>query len=159
MDRIAGRVVVLGTFVHDPLKPGRHQAFFPTEQWKTFVTSKKDGEGGGIDAIAQGTWSSIADDPSPNSGFRRYAVAKFCLLSMMIELQRRIARDPVLQQITTIGVDPGTMPTGIIRRDTWLIRTGWHKSIVGAIAWLASFVAPNGMLRRTEKSAADVASA
>ncbi|KAJ1326939.1 WW domain-containing oxidoreductase [Microdochium nivale] len=154
MDRVSGRVVALGTFLHDPLKPGRHQSFFPGGRWTTFVP--QDGD---INPIALGSWSSIKDDPSQKSGFRRYAAAKFCLLSMMVELQRRLARDPVLRGITTIGVDPGTMPTGIIRRETWMIRSGWHKSIVGSLAWVASFVAPNGMLRRTEKSAADVVDA
>ncbi|KAI8276037.1 Trans-enoyl reductase [Colletotrichum sp. SAR11_57] len=68
-----GRVVWVGSNVHDPSRPGISARIYPDEKWQTFM---RDGT---ADGIAKGTWSSKEDDPTFRSGFRRYGAAKMCV--------------------------------------------------------------------------------
>lgn len=34
----------------------------------------------GVEALAKGQWSRPEDDPSSNSGFRRYGASKLCVI-------------------------------------------------------------------------------
>lgn len=74
------------------------------------------------------------------------------------ELQQRLAEDPALNRITTIGVDPGTMSTGIVRNSNWFVRVVVHGIIIAALARLIAILRPfsNAALRTPEKSARDV---
>lgn len=117
------------------------------EKYKTTVHDQA-----GLEAIAKGTWSSAEEDPSWRSGFRRYGAAKLFEVMMIHELQRRLDRDPALSNISILGVDPGTMMTGITRHAPWVIRVLLFQIIYPIIAWLM----PNGPVRATRKSASDV---
>ncbi|KAF5504225.1 Short-chain dehydrogenase TIC 32 [Colletotrichum fructicola] len=103
-----GRVVWVGSNVHDPSRPGISARIYPDEKWQTFM---RDGT---ADGIAKGTWSSKEDDPTFRSGFRRYGAAKMCVAMSVGELQKRLAADPALKGVTSIGIDPGTMARDIM---------------------------------------------
>ncbi|KAI0903182.1 putative short-chain dehydrogenase [Ustulina deusta] len=148
MNKESGRIVVIGSQSHDPYdkRNDRSQAF-ADEKYKTFVHDKDS-----FEAIARGTWSSAQEDPSWKSGFRRYGAAKLFLIMMIHELQSRLDRDPVLNNISILGVDPGTMMTGLQRHAPWLIRVLIFKLIYPIVA----FLWPNGSVRRPNMSASEV---
>ncbi|XDG09728.1 hypothetical protein ABKA04_009343 [Annulohypoxylon sp. FPYF3050] len=104
---------VLGTFKH------------PDDKWRPFIAGEN------IDHLAFGTWSSRAEGPDPRGGMRRYGAAKFCLVTMVSELQRRLNSDPVLNQVTMVGVDPGMMPSadGVARRLNWFLYPQYDAKI------------------------------
>ncbi|OOG00732.1 hypothetical protein ASPCADRAFT_125746 [Aspergillus carbonarius ITEM 5010] len=141
MDREQGRIVLIGSSTHDPYAPvvGRH---YPDESWKMIigrdVTKAMEG-------IAYGTWSSNRDDPSLHSGFRRG------------ELQKRLEKDPALCNITVVGIDPGTMSTGIVRHASWFVQTVLHGIVIANVArGLALLGYRNAVVRTPEISARDV---
>jgi hypothetical protein len=105
-----------------------------------------------FEAIAKGTWSPAQDDPSFRSGFRRYGAAKLFLVMMMHELQRRMDQDPALKKIGVVGVDPGTMCTGLQRHAIWFIRVVLFQVVYPIVVWLN----PMGAVRSTERSASDI---
>lgn len=105
-----------------------------------------------IDAIAKGTWSASSDEPGFRSGFRRYGASKLFLLMMIHSLQARLNRDPNLGKICIMGVDFGTMSTGLQRHAVWIIRVLLFQVVYPLIAWLQ----PNGSIRTTERSAGDI---
>jgi NAD(P)-dependent dehydrogenase (short-subunit alcohol dehydrogenase family) len=76
MDREEGRVVVVGSEAHDPYNPKGKGSFNEAR----FMEFMRDGSSEGV---ARGTWSSSAEDPSYNGGFRRYGASKFCQVMMM----------------------------------------------------------------------------
>lgn len=71
---------------------------------------------------------------------------------MVHSLQQRLDRDPRLRKICVLGVDPGTMSTGLQRHAGWLIRVLLFRVIYPFVAWLR----PDGPVRTTERSARDV---
>lgn len=71
---------------------------------------------------------------------------------MILELQGRINEDPVLNKVSILGVDPGTMSTGLQRYASWFIRVALFKIIFPLVAWLN----PDGTVRTTQKSASHV---
>ncbi|RYP42553.1 hypothetical protein DL768_010325 [Monosporascus sp. mg162] len=151
MDREVGRVVAIGSQAHDPYDDrNKSGKAFEAEKWKTIFPDADD-----IDPIAKGTWSTVKDDPSWRSGFRRYGASKLCLVMMMDELQRRLDTDPVLKNICVLAVDPGTMSTGLARHAPWFIRILMFKIVFPLLVLLK----PNGTIRSPGKSAADVLAA
>ncbi|KAK0384098.1 hypothetical protein NLU13_8187 [Sarocladium strictum] len=149
MDRERGRVVVVGSAVHNAqlLRNARHY-----HNDKFIIRD-------GTDAIAKGTWSSREEDPSYHSGFRRYGASKLCLYMMVTELQRRLSTDPALGGITLVGIDPGSMNTSIARHGNWVVRTVIFPIVIGGAARLLSGFYPNMVMRTPEKSAKDVMNA
>lgn len=80
MDRQeGGRVVVVGSESHDPYNPKGKGSFSDAR----FMEFMRDGRS---EAVARGTWSPSADDPSYHGGFRRYGASKFCQAMMMLVL-------------------------------------------------------------------------
>jgi hypothetical protein len=75
IDRERGRVVVVGSAVHNAKLP-RNERHYNDEKWKIIIRDSTD-------AIAKGTWSTNEDDPSFRSGFRRYGASKLCLYMMV----------------------------------------------------------------------------
>ncbi|KAK2042905.1 putative short-chain dehydrogenase [Colletotrichum somersetense] len=152
MDKEHGRVVWVGSHVHDPSRPGISAHIYPTEKWKTFLHD------GTFDSIAKGTWSSAADDHTFRSGFRRYGAAKMCVAMMVGELQERLAADSALKGITSVGVDPGTMGTGMLRRSHWLIRNFPRWIIIAAVTKTRQYFWPGttGPMRTVHVSAKDI---
>lgn len=124
----------------------RNKAFID-QKYKTILQDEA-----GFNAIAKGCWSSAEEDPSWCSGFRRYGAAKLFLIMMMHELQRRVDKDPTLKNISILGVDPGTMSTGLQRHASWFIRVLVFQIILPILALLM----PNGPIRPTEKSASHI---
>ncbi|KAI0899492.1 NAD(P)-binding protein [Annulohypoxylon nitens] len=133
---------VLGTFKH------------PDDKWRPFIAGEN------IDHLAFGTWSSRAEGPDPRGGMRRYGAAKFCLVTMVSELQRRLNSDPVLNRVTMVGVDPGMMPSanGVARRLNWFVRIISQRIIVSIIAYVIMWLYPqyDAKIRTPARSARDI---
>jgi len=148
MDKDSGRIVLVGSQAHDPndKRNERNKAFI-NEKYKTILHDEAS-----FEAIAKGHWSSAQEDPTWCSGFRRYGAAKLFLVMMMHELQRRVDQDPTLENISILGVDPGTMSTGLQRHASWFIRVLMFRIILRIIALLM----PNGPVRTTKKSASHI---
>ncbi|KAI2471075.1 NAD(P)-binding protein [Annulohypoxylon bovei var. microspora] len=149
MDRENGRVMVLGSHVHDPYDPfnyGTMGGYFDDDKWKTFLTDS-------VEPIAKGTWSSQQEDSSWQGGLRRYAASKMCIAMMIGELQRRLDEDPSLNGISILGVDPGWMATGIARRHP---NYSFVRTVMPWVASLRSLLTPNGMFRTPDRSARDI---
>lgn len=107
----------------------------------------------GFDAIAKGIWSPASEDPSFRSGARRYGAAKLYLTMLLYELQQRLSQDSRLQDISVVGVDPGTMVSGLQRNAPWFIRVVLFRVIFPFIVWLK----PHGeLVRPPSRSARDV---
>ncbi|KAJ4291702.1 hypothetical protein N0V90_009597 [Kalmusia sp. IMI 367209] len=163
MDRESGRIVLVGSQSHDCLevdeltrrlrnaspydKRNESGKAFVDEKYKTIVHDEAS-----FEAIAKGSWSPAQEDPSFRSGFRRYGAAKLFLIMMVHDLQRRMNQDPALKDVCILGVDPGTMITGLQRYASWFIRIVLFRIVFPIIAWLK----PDGPVRTTEKSAAHV---
>ncbi|KAI1475541.1 putative short-chain dehydrogenase [Daldinia eschscholtzii] len=148
MDKGSGRIVVVGSQSHDPYDERNDSTqAFADEKHKTFVNDQAS-----FAAIAKGTWSSAQEDPSWKGGFRRYGASKLFLIMMIHELQRRMNSDPVLKNVCILGVDPGTMTTGLQRHASWFIRVLVFQIIYPIIA----FLMPNGPVRTTQQSASRI---
>ncbi|KAI0102358.1 hypothetical protein F4776DRAFT_668961 [Hypoxylon sp. NC0597] len=107
-----------------------------------------------LEPLAKATWSSNSDDEADwAAGYRRYGASK------IHELQRRLDRDPILNTISVLAVDPGRMATGIIRRSPWFVRIIVFRIFAGLLAHLWVRLFPNGTWRTPEKSARDVLAA
>ncbi|CAJ2511165.1 Uu.00g067900.m01.CDS01 [Anthostomella pinea] len=78
MNKDSGRIVLVGSEVHDPYdKRNEEGQVYTDDRYKTIVHDQA-----GFEAIARGTWSSAQEDPSWRSGSRRYGAAK--LFSIMM---------------------------------------------------------------------------
>ncbi|KAK4186805.1 hypothetical protein QBC35DRAFT_500324 [Podospora australis] len=149
MDKKCGRIVVIGSQAHDPHdQKNDATGAFQEERYKTIVS-----DAAGFKAIAKGTWSSAEEDASWVSGLRRYAAAKLFLIMMIHELQRRLDRDDALKNICVLGVDPGTMVTGLARLAPWFIRVIVFRIVFPLIL---RFFPSSGLVRATSGSASDV---
>ncbi|RYO88773.1 hypothetical protein DL764_008690 [Monosporascus ibericus] len=146
MDKQAGRIVVIGSQAHNPKDPRNAMGrAFVDPKYQTIVT-----DAARFEAISKGSWSP---DASFQGGFRRYGVSKLFLIMMQHELQARLNADPTLSNICILGVDPGTMVSGLQRLAPWVIRVLIHKIIYTALLWLNP---NNGLVRPTSGAAADV---
>ncbi|RDW83043.1 hypothetical protein BP5796_04534 [Coleophoma crateriformis] len=91
MNKSTGRIVLLGSVVHDGAE--KFGAKFPDDLEKVIKPpSDKPGE-----EFAQ--------------GFQRYANSKLANVMFMLTLNKRLAKDPSLKGITAVAVNPGDMPT------------------------------------------------
>lgn len=132
---------------HDP-RNERAKAF--VGEYQTIIHDQSS-----IETIAKGEWSASSSEPGWRSGFRRYGASKLFLVMMIHSLQQRLDRDPSLSKVCILGVDPGTMSTGLQRHAGWLIRVLLFRIIYRLIAWLN----PDGPVRTTERSASDIVKA
>lgn len=113
------------------------------EKWKLLFRDEK------LHAIAHGTWSSN-DDPTSlarQAGTRRYGVAKTCNIMMIAELQRHLDADPVLQRLSVIGIEPGVMGTGLLRRGNWIVSVLMWPIVIPLLAPLLTWLYPNDGVR------------
>ncbi|KAK7739617.1 hypothetical protein SLS62_011246 [Diatrype stigma] len=148
MDKMSGRIVVVGSQSHDPYdKRNEVTGAFVDEKYRTVVHDQA-----GFEAIAKGTWSSAQEDPTWQSEFRRYGAAKLFSVMIIHELQQPLDHDPVLSNIYILGVDPGTMSTSLQRHAPWAIRIVMFKIIYPIIALLGL----DPQVRSTQKSASQV---
>ncbi|KAL7626985.1 hypothetical protein AAE478_003760 [Parahypoxylon ruwenzoriense] len=158
MDRDMGRVVVVGSSVHDTQSP--HNLVggqYRDRKWKTIFHDSAE-------PLARGTWSTNQDDPSFRSGYRRYGAAKLCQVMMIStpnrpELQRRLDKDAVLHNISVLGVDPGATPSGITRRGGWIVHVFIGQFVMSVLALVFSWFWPNAGVRTNSKSAGDILTA
>ncbi|KAI1736454.1 NAD(P)-binding protein [Xylaria scruposa] len=152
MDQQKGRIVVLGSHIHDPYDDFNYGSMggqYDDERWKTIL-------GDSIDTISKGTWSARGEGTAAHAGLRRYGASKLCLAMMIGELQQRLDQDPLLNCITILGIDPGWMATQISRRHPM----AWAVSIIMPwVAGLLSWLQPSGMYRTPSRSAKDVVAA
>ncbi|KAI0843806.1 putative short-chain dehydrogenase [Daldinia vernicosa] len=152
LDSENGRIVVLGSSSYDVNHPSHKiDAIYEDEKWKTFFRNDT------IDTIANSTWSSNNDeDLHRRAGTRRYGVAKMCNVMMVGELQRRLDADPALKNLSIVGIDPGAMGTGLLRRGNWFTRVLLWPVILPLLAPLLTWLEPNGHVRTINKSSKDV---
>ncbi|KAI0015224.1 putative short-chain dehydrogenase [Xylariomycetidae sp. FL0641] len=152
LDRENGRIVVIASSAHDSRDPRNNAGGqYKEEKWHTIFHDSTE-------PIAKGGWSSTQEDPSFRGGYRRYGAAKLCQVMMVPELQRRLSADPALQNISVLAIDPGSTPTGLVRRGDWRITGLWTY----IMPWLVVFLTwlwPNGGNRTTAKSARDILAA
>ncbi|KAM0253042.1 hypothetical protein ACHAQJ_007473 [Trichoderma viride] len=149
MDAQDGRILIVGSWTHDiedtrnnvnsAYKDARYTTLFP-----------------GAEALAKGQWSRPEEDPTTNSGFRRYGASKLCAVMLCEELASRIAKDPKLSNISVIDLDPGGMPTDIARRAGFLLGFVAMRLVVPVLAEISVRLSPTGRLRPSWWSAADV---
>ncbi|KAI1319386.1 putative short-chain dehydrogenase [Xylariaceae sp. FL0255] len=133
IDKSSGRILIIGSQAHDTKDPRNDKAqAFTSDSYKTFVETKES-----IDPIAKGNWSSAEEDPSWKSGFRRYGASKLFLVMIIHELQRRLDGDSALNRVAVLGVDPGTMGTGLQRLAPWFIRVLMFRVIYPVVTWLS----------------------
>ncbi|KAI8945379.1 hypothetical protein F4801DRAFT_594180 [Xylaria longipes] len=147
MDLEAGRIVIVGSGTHDVDHPINKLTGYYNEEWKTFLTNDN------IESIAKGTWCSNDVGTPDVVGGRRYGVSKMCAIMMIGELQRRLDTDPLLKGISVVGIDPGVMPTGIMRHSGWIMRTIVFPIITGLIAQSMTLFRANPPIRTTTRSA------
>jgi len=62
----------------------------------------------------------------------------------------------VLKNVSILGVDPGTMATGIVRSGPWVLRVLIFKILLPYFGRLLSWFIPAGSVRTTDKSASHV---
>lgn len=148
LDTSSARIIVIGSQSHDPHnKRNDGTGAFVDEKHQTVLQ-----EPATVDAIARGSWSSAQEDPSWKSGYRRYGSAKLFSIMMIHGLQSRMNHDANLQNVCILGVDPGTMMTGLQRHAPWIIRVLVFQIIYPIIP----FFSPNGPIRSTHRSAMQV---
>jgi hypothetical protein len=70
------------------------------------------------------------------------------------ELSRLIVKDPTLSRVSVLAVDPGAMASGLAQRGNLSLRL--LVAMAPFLASLINFFQPNGILRTTKKSAADI---
>ncbi|KAI0397366.1 NAD(P)-binding protein [Xylariaceae sp. FL0594] len=153
MDRKYGRVVWISSFSHKSTLIRSHCK----STHKTVISSD-------LEPIAKGTWSPNSADDNNSwtwaAGYRRYGASKLCGVTMIHELQRRLDRDPVLRDISVLAIDPGSMPTGIVRRSSsWFLRVVVFQLLFPVLCTLMVRLFPNGNWRTVQKSSRDVVAA
>ncbi|POS75477.1 hypothetical protein DHEL01_v206131 [Diaporthe helianthi] len=149
MDKEAGRIVVIGSQSHDPNDPRNAATHaFDDPRYKTVIS-----DAAGFNAVARGEWSPAAEDVGFVGGFRRYGASKLFLVMMQHELQQRLTSDPGLSRICVLGVDPGAMPTGIVRLASFFIRVVVFQVILPLMLFLGL---GGDMVRAPSRSAGDV---
>ncbi|KAI0449784.1 hypothetical protein F5B21DRAFT_493317 [Xylaria acuta] len=152
MNRECGRVVVLGSITHDVNHPmNKITGYYDDEEWKSFFKGDES-----VDAIARGTWATNASAKPDIAGGRRYGAAKICVVMMIGELQRRLDADPILSGISIVGINPGTMYTGIIRHGDWFTKLFLFPVIMLPLSYLMALFQPNPAIRTASKSASDL---
>jgi hypothetical protein len=76
------------------------------------------------------------------------------------ELQRRLNQDTRLSNISVLALDPGAMPTDIIRSNpSWFVRVLVFQVIMPVLGTVTTRLWPSGSFRTLHKSAGDVLSA
>ncbi|ERT03126.1 hypothetical protein HMPREF1624_01431 [Sporothrix schenckii ATCC 58251] len=152
MDKENGRVVVVGSWSHDTADKNNEfggQTFYSDEKWKTLFTDTK--------SLAYGTFSPPDGDPTGDAGVRRYGAAKLCEVMMIREMQERFDKDPALSNLSILGVDPGAIPTNLLRRSNfWFAKPLAAKFITIPLGYAWSMVESNSVMRPVSKSARDV---
>ncbi|RYO81628.1 hypothetical protein DL766_004848 [Monosporascus sp. MC13-8B] len=152
MDRDVGRILVIGSSAHDTQDTRNNAgAQYIEKKWQTIFHDSTE-------PIAKGTWSSTKEDPSFRGGYRRYGAAKLCQVMMIPELQRRLDADPLLKDISVLGIDPGSTPTYLVRRGDWRI-VGLWTLIMPWLVVILTWLWPNGTNRTLTKSSADIVAA
>ncbi|UKZ66649.1 uncharacterized protein TrAtP1_007820 [Trichoderma atroviride] len=150
MDAQDGRVLFVSSWSHDIDDP-RNDVMMGAYKDTGYPTLFP-----GAEVLAKGQWSRPEDDPGINSGFRRYGASKLCAMMLCEELADRIAKDPKLNNISVVSLSPGTMPTSFGRRAGFLIGVVATRVIMPVLSEMSVRFSPNGMLRPSWKSAADV---
>ncbi|KAK8063303.1 hypothetical protein PG996_007955 [Apiospora saccharicola] len=151
MDKVTGRIVVLGSQSHDPHDPrNKSGRAFVDPKYQTIVTDADR-----FHAIAKGAWSPATEDAGFRGGYRRYGAAKLFQTMMQHELQARLDADPDpnLHKLCVVGVDPGPMATGMQRLAPWVIRVLFFKVVFPMMAYLSP---SRAFLNSTSRAAGDV---
>ncbi|KAL6904416.1 hypothetical protein GGI43DRAFT_319564 [Trichoderma evansii] len=151
MDEQDGRILFIGSWSHDKDDPRNDVMGLGAYKDTRFPTLFP-----GAETLAKGQWSNPEEDPGFSSGFRRYGASKLCAIMLCEELANRVAKDPKLGNISLISLDPGTMPTNFARRAGFLIGVVATRLMMPVLSEISVRFSPNGILRPSWKSAADV---
>ncbi|KAI0201047.1 hypothetical protein F4808DRAFT_426402 [Astrocystis sublimbata] len=125
--------------------------YYDDEEWQTFFKDDVT-----IDAIAGGTWAPNATSTPYLGSGRRYGASKMCAVMMIGELQRRLDADPTLSRISIVGIDPGTMFTGLIREGSLFTRLFIFPLIIWPLSHFLALFYRNPVIRTPARSAGDV---
>ncbi|KJZ73566.1 hypothetical protein HIM_07122 [Hirsutella minnesotensis 3608] len=151
MDKTTGRVLIMSSWAHD-IEDERNASggnkVYKDPRWPTLFP--------GPEELAMGRWSTPRDDPSGQSGFRRYGASKLCAVMLVLELGNRLGRDPKFSAVRLIGLDPGGMSSDISRRGSLMMRLVKMKVVLPLLAVILVRISPNGIARPMWKSARDV---
>ncbi|KLU89518.1 hypothetical protein MAPG_08489 [Magnaporthiopsis poae ATCC 64411] len=133
IDKEIGRIVVVGSYAHDPLdRRTASMGIYAEDKWKTLFPD--------ADSLAKGQFGG-------GVGLRRH------------ELQPRLEADPALSRISLSAVDPGAMPTSILRRGSFYYRFFVARVLIPLLTPVMALFAENPLMRSTEKSATDLLNA
>jgi NAD(P)-dependent dehydrogenase (short-subunit alcohol dehydrogenase family) len=125
---------------------------FTEPKFQTIIT-----DAASFEAIAKGQWNRSPENAGLNdafkTSFRRYGASKLFIIMMQHELQVRLNANPALSNICVVGIDPGTMVSGMTRRAPWVIRVLMFQIIYAIILWLNP---STSMVSSPKRSAADV---
>ncbi|KAE9986585.1 hypothetical protein EG328_005194 [Venturia inaequalis] len=142
MDREHGRIVLIGSTSAFP-DWWPNKSTYKTEEQKLAFTN--------IDEVAKG--KRVIDNEF-EAAQRRYGGSKVLMIMFMHELQRRLNTDPLLHNISILGLDPGWVTTSISRHNPPTI-----KAIMATFQYLAplfNLVWPNHFLRTARKTGDDL---
>ncbi|UKZ79586.1 hypothetical protein TrVFT333_007344 [Trichoderma virens FT-333] len=145
MDEQEGRILVIGSWAHNiddkrndvmtAYKDPRYTTLYP-----------------GVDALAKGEWSRPEEDPTTNSGFRRYGASKLCA----IMLCKPHCKGPQTEQHLPHRLGPWRHAHRYCSQRGFLLSFVVMKLVLPTVANVSVWMSPNGMLRTARKSAADV---
>ncbi|PYH67884.1 short chain dehydrogenase/reductase SDR [Aspergillus vadensis CBS 113365] len=112
MNKISGRIVLLGSVTHYPEKPNP-------------LCSLRPGFPENMDDLVRPP--SDPADLVHDKGFQRYGTAKLANVTLAMDLNRRLKEDDQLSGITALAMDPGGLPSsraqvGQKRSARWLFR-------------------------------------
>ncbi|KAF2086362.1 NAD(P)-binding protein [Saccharata proteae CBS 121410] len=144
MDKQKGRIVFVSSWSHDTKFWVNESCKPPNEYWRE-----------DLEEIARPTEQDKPGD-AKNAGFRRYGSSKLWLLMFMYHLQSLLTTNPQTTNISALSVDPGGMLSTNIMRSYPLfdrLTITWPLHIYSQ---LAGRIWPNGLMRLSSKSAADV---
>lgn len=109
----------------------------------------------GIADTEQANSVSLCSSTSPPKSLR-YIGTQGVTEPYRQELDRRLARDPALSNISVIGLDPGCMPSDLLRRGGFMLRVVFMKIVFPILNPILVQRDPNGAMRTSAKSAGDV---
>ncbi|KAE9374702.1 NAD(P)-binding protein [Stipitochalara longipes BDJ] len=141
LDRKGARIIAMGSTNHNPDFLST-QGSFHSKELKILFGEK------GLEDLVKATEKVRTGDAFPAS-VRRYGRSKWCLIAFFYELQRRLDRDPEMQNISCLLEDPGlvagtTLLTPMPFYIRWIIMYLMIPiGIIGSLLWT------NGRFRTT----------
>ncbi|KAE9375091.1 NAD(P)-binding protein [Stipitochalara longipes BDJ] len=149
MDKERGKIVIISTAMHDSYH-WMNNRIFPVGQ-KDMLTN--------IEAVAHGGPDGKSAGEKHGEGMRRYAISKCLLVMFMYQLKDRLNKDSNLSRIAVMSLDPGGMGGAeLTKRGSTASKFLWGY-VMPVVQSICVYLWPNGVLRTSSKSAADLTKA